>query len=323
MKKRYFALGLVVLMLATLLAACGGGDTSSSTPPASTPDSSTSTPDSSAPPATDAVYDAAYNYFATFPSDNNVIKAADLFTMMDNEDEMFILDIRRPDDYAAGHLIGAVNLSFFDMSIAENLDKLPDDRPIMVYCYTGQTASQVTALLNIAGKVAKNVQSGFNNAISKEENYETYIETTENALPGDTYAVDAAISTAISGYFSEKMAKDGTAFANFNIAPESVKEIVDNMDDSYVILSVRRADDYAAGHIPGAINIPYGQGMEAELANLPTDKTIIVYCYSGQTSSQTTAVLRMMGYDAYSMSGGMGSPDGGGWLGAGYETVTD
>jgi rhodanese-related sulfurtransferase len=58
-------------------------------------------------------------------------------------------------------------------------------------------------------------------------------------------------------------------------------------------------------------------------AQLPTDKTIIVYCYTGQTASQTTAILRLLGYDAYNLSGGMGKEGGSGWLGAGYPVVTD
>lgn len=269
-------------------------------------------------------YQVAYDYFKDFPSDKNVIAAKDLFAMMDNGDDMFILDIRRAEDYSTSHVIGAVNLSFFDMSIADNLEALPDDRPIMVYCYTGQTASQVTALLNMAGKMAKNVQSGFNNAISKEEGNEKYLETTENALPEGSYPVDAAMKDALNEYFAAKMTLDGTPLANFNMAPDTVKEIVDNKDDNYYILSIRQAADYEAGHIAGAANIPYGQGMEEALAQLPTDKVIVVYCYSGQTSSQTTAVLRMMGFDAYSMSGGMGNAEAGtGWLGKSFEVVTE
>ena len=269
------------------------------------------------------VYQAAYDYFKNFPSDRNVIASADLFPMMEAGDDMFILDIRRPDDYVAGHLTGAVNLSFFDTSISDNLDALPDDQPIMVYCYTGQTASQVTALLNIAGKMAKNVQSGFNNGISQAEGFEKYIDTVENALPEGSYPTDEAIKATLSEYFAAKMALDGTAMANFNLSPETVKSLVDDMNEDYVILSIRREEDFAAGHIAGAVNIPFAQGMEEALAQLPTDKSIVVYCYSGQTSSQTTAVLRLMGYDAYSMSGGMGAADGGGWLGAGYEVVAE
>ncbi len=41
------------------------------------------------------------------------------------------------------------------------------------------------------------------------------------------------------------------------------------------------------------------------LQNLPTDKTIVVYCWTGQTSAQVVAYLRMLGYDAVSMYYGM------------------
>ncbi|SBW08384.1 conserved exported hypothetical protein [uncultured delta proteobacterium] len=258
----------------------------------------------------------AYAYFKDFPSDNNVVKADKLFSMMQAGEDMVILDIRRPDDYGKNHLKGAVNLSFFDTSIPDALDKIPDDKPVMVYCYTGQTASQVTALLNISGKMAKNVQSGFNNAITKTEGHAALLEQTANPLPGGTYPVDPGVKEVLTVYFRDKMALDGTPFANFNVTAKTVKSIVDEKNDDYLILSVRRADDYAKGHIPTAVNIPFGQGMEEGLVKLPKDKKIVVYCYSGQTSSQTMAVLRMMGYEAYSMSGGMGA-----WTKEGFEVV--
>jgi rhodanese-related sulfurtransferase len=44
---------------------------------------------------------------------------------------------------------------------------------------------------------------------------------------------------------------------------------------------------------------------EAQLKYLPTDKKIVVYCYSGQTSSQLVAYLQVLGYEAYSLSFGV------------------
>lgn len=260
----------------------------------------------------------AYEYFKEFPSDKNVVTPPQLFSMMKAGESMLILDIRRPEDYNKNHLKGAVNLSFFDMSIPDALDRLPDDKPIMVYCYTGQTASQVTVFLNLAGKMAKNIQSGFNNGIAKAEGYEAMLEQKANPLPKGPFAVDAEVKAAIAAYFKDKMAQDGTPFVNFNLTPKAVKAIVDEGNDDYLVVSVRRPEDFAKGHVPSAVNIPYGQGMEAALAKLPKNKKIVVYCYTGQTSSQTTAVLRMMGYEAFSMSGGMNN----GWLKDGLP-VTD
>ena len=60
--------------------------------------------------------------------------------------------------------------------------------------------------------------------------------------------------------------------------------------------------------------------MQEQFATvIPADKPVIVYCYTGQTASQTVAVLRMLGYEAYNMSQGMIN----GWIPAGYEVVAE
>ena len=94
--------------------------------------------------------------------------------------------------------------------------------------------------------------------------------------------------------------------------------------EDYTILSIRQEKDYAEAHIPGALHIPFGKGMQERFSEIPTDKPVVVYCYTGQTASQTMAVLRMLGYEAYNLAGGMGDAEKGtGWLGAGLPTVTD
>ena len=94
--------------------------------------------------------------------------------------------------------------------------------------------------------------------------------------------------------------------------------------EDYTILSVRQAKDYAEAHIPGAMLIPFAKGMQEQFSQIPTDKPVVVYCYTGQTASQTMAVLRMLGYEAYNLAGGMGNADNGsGWLGAGLPTEAE
>lgn len=268
---------------------------------------------------TDVVKEAAMAYFAEFPDDRHMIVVPDLFTKMDAGEDLFIIDIRRAEDYAQGHLKGAVNIPY-GPAVAENLDKIPDDVPVYVNCYSGQTSSQTVALLNVAGKYATNIQSGWNNGISQTEGYEAYVETEENALPEDTYEVEPAIAEAIAAYYEEATSN---AVKSFNFQPEALMELVDAESEDYTILSVRKAEDYAQGHIAGAVNIPFAKGMQDQLAELPTDKPVVVYCYTGQTSSQTMAILRMLGYEAYSLAGGMGKEGGSGWLGGGYPVVAD
>lgn len=268
---------------------------------------------------TSVVAEKAMAYFANYDGTKVVIKPADLFAKMDAGEDMLILDVRQADAYEAGHLIGAVNVPL-GMDVAEKLANIPDDVQVYVYCYTGQTASQVTVLLNVAGRFAANVQSGFNNGISKTEGFEAYVTTDAATLPDETYDVDPDVQAAITAYFEDMVSKAGTAFTYNNFKPESLKEVLDAEMDGYFVYDVRQADAYAEGHIQGAVNNPYGMGMEQFFAEqLPAEGIIIVNCYTGQTASQTVAILRLLGYDAYNLSGGMNN----GWAAAGYEVVTE
>jgi rhodanese-related sulfurtransferase len=74
----------------------------------------------------------------------------------------------------------------------------------------------------------------------------------------------------------------------------------------YYVLDIRAAADYAAGHIAGAVNVPFADvAKPAALATLPADRPILVVCYSGHTASTATAILDLLGYDAWTLRFGM------------------
>jgi rhodanese-related sulfurtransferase/DNA-binding transcriptional ArsR family regulator len=63
-----------------------------------------------------------------------------------------------------------------------------------------------------------------------------------------------------------------------SLEPVSVKDLVDRMRGGLVtIVDVRPKEEYGAGHLPGAINIPLAD-MERNLSKLPRDREIIAYC---------------------------------------------
>ena len=65
----------------------------------------------------------------------------------------------------------------------------------------------------------------------------------------------------------------------------------------YIILDVRRADEFAAGHIPGAINVANESIGTDEIPELPDkDQLIMVYCRSGRRSKEATEKLVKLGY---------------------------
>lgn len=81
-----------------------------------------------------------------------------------------------------------------------------------------------------------------------------------------------------------------------SITMEEAKEIFNTPGD-YIIVDVRRADEFADGHIPGAIHIANEDIADVEPAELPDkDQTIYVYCRSGNRSKQASEKLAAMGY---------------------------
>ena len=79
----------------------------------------------------------------------------------------------------------------------------------------------------------------------------------------------------------------------------SMDEAVKMMKDekNYIILDVRRPDEYAEGHIPGAINVPNEDIDTSDIAELPNkSQLILVYCRSGRRSKEAAAKLVKLGY---------------------------
>ena len=98
----------------------------------------------------------------------------------------------------------------------------------------------------------------------------------------------------------------------------TMDEAVDMMaqETGYIILDVRRPDEFAAGHIPGAINVANESIGTDEIPELPDkDQLIMVYCRSGRRSKEAAEKLVKLGYTNIVEFGGILD-----WKG---ETVTD
>ena len=81
-----------------------------------------------------------------------------------------------------------------------------------------------------------------------------------------------------------------------HISPDEAKLMM-TYDDGHVIVDVRRADEYANGHIPGAILIPNESIIDTPPEELPDKKQIIlVYCRTGRRSKEASQKLADMGY---------------------------
>jgi len=269
-------------------------------------------------PAVDPVEEAAEAYFSEFPQGGYIIKEDVFLQKVADGEDMFILDIRRPDDYAAGHVTGAVNIPW-GPSLAEGLSSIPQSGQVFVYCYSGQTAGQAVAVMNVAGIPAKSVRYGFSRGISTVEGYEAAVDT-EPVEASGSFSIDAAFQSAADDYFNNLGA---APFGNNIVSAADAAAILEAGDDSVQFVDVRRAEDYEAGHIEGAVSLPYGANMNSSFADLPADKKLIVNCYSGQTAGQAVGILNLLGYDAVSINSGMGTPKTGGkgWNSEGFPLV--
>ena len=93
----------------------------------------------------------------------------------------------------------------------------------------------------------------------------------------------------------------------------SMQEGLDLMkeDSDYILLDVRRADEFEEGHIPGAINIPNESIGAEEIEELPDkNQNIYVYCRSGNRSKQASARLAELGYTNIIEFGGINDYSG-------------
>ena len=84
---------------------------------------------------------------------------------------------------------------------------------------------------------------------------------------------------------------------------------------SHVLLDVRNADEWEAGHAPGAQWIPLGE-LESARFKLPINRRIVCVCRVGGRSARATESLSEWGFDAVNMTGGMQA-----WAEAGLPVV--
>ena len=104
--------------------------------------------------------------------------------------------------------------------------------------------------------------------------------------------------------------------ARSHITEWDVESAAENLaTQAVLVIDVREPDEFHAGHIANAINIPRGT-LEAS-ADATTrhrhpdlchahDKTILLYCHSGGRSAMAAYVLKQMGFEhAYSLAGGL------------------
>jgi rhodanese-related sulfurtransferase len=300
-RKIYLPLMLLV-MFAMLLGACAPAPAPTAEPVVEQP---TAVVEPTAVPTEVPVIVEAPDFqaiFATVIANNGKEKAYGTVTpdtinteLIENPD-LFVIDVREPSELEAnGHVPGAVNIPV--KTLADNPALLPADldAPIVVYCKSGTRSTWAWTILSALGYTnVRNMAAGFDGWLAAQ------LPSEEGLAPAEE------ISTAIIANEAQYMAvKD---FANnapegwATIKPVDVNEKMINGEE-FLLIDNRRADEYEAGYVDGAVNIPLEE-MMSRLDEIDQDAEIIVYCRSGIRGMIGTLALRMLGYDALNMSGG-------------------
>lgn len=119
----------------------------------------------------------------------------------------------------------------------------------------------------------------------------------------------AEVEGVVRGYFQERDAME----------PVSRRELRKRMKDGFVtVLDVRPADEFALGHVPGAVNIPVGE-LKRRLLELPKKQEVVAYC-RGEfcvMAYEAVAMLREHGFKTRRLEDGM--PE---WRAAGLPVST-
>jgi rhodanese-related sulfurtransferase len=232
---------------------------------------------------------------------------------------ILVIDLRSSEFYSKGHIKGAVNKRFEDLPgyFETGIKPFEYDKIIMV-SEDGQVSSYATCLLRLMGY--GNVysmrwgMSAWNNSFAKEGwlkgvsgKYEKNIENKLNEKP---------FAKGMPDLGSGKISGEEIGTARFNKLFEAgTADILISADEvflnpqKYFIINLERKDKYEDGHIPGAVRYkPEATlGFTDEMATIPSDKTVVVYCGTGHNSAFATAFLRLFGYDARTLKYGNNS----------------
>jgi rhodanese-related sulfurtransferase len=245
------------------------------------------------------------NFVAGAPAD------ADLDAFLN---KYYIIDIRSAADFTTkGHIAGAKNVAFANI-LTEGAAAQAAGKPALVVCYTGQTACYATALMRMYGYSNtqalkwgmsgwnENTAYAWNNAVGNEAN--GHANWSYGAAPSNNVYDDPEISSLST--IGENILKSRVELA----VQEGFKTVkgtdVLNSPNNYFINNFFSSADYTGfGHINGAYRINPLTLADNSYRGLDPTQKVVTYCYTGQTSAVVTACLRVLGYDAYSLTFGM------------------
>jgi len=188
------------------------------------------------------------------------------------EEGVPFVDVREVEEYAQARIPGAALLPLSEFMA--RYGEIPKDRPVVLYCRTGNRSWQAAAWL---------ASLGYDQVLNLEGGIVRWYRA---GLPVDTTPVEV-------GYAA-------TPFQE--VGPQEAQALLEGA----LVVDVREPWEYQEGHLPGAINIPLSS-LPARLSELPQDRPILLVCNSGNRSGVAADFLVQQGFPGdkvYNLEGG-------------------
>ncbi len=294
-RSRLRSLIAALLALLLVLAACGDGDTDVAAaeeeedqPLALDLDAAPvdeATEDEDVEEADEAEFDlvaAVDAYVSTIPEGWMFIREADEFAAALAVDGAVVIDVREEGEFAEGHIPGAVNVPI--RTVTQNLELIPVDRPVWIYCLSGWRAGLVTSSLRMIGydnvtayaPGSTGWEAAGNELVSEENQAETFGDP--GFEPAMVAAVDDFLATLPEGFLTN-----------------SLDEVQAAVDAGATLVDVRQPDEYDEGFLPDALSVPLRSIVSTDV-EIPQDSPVIVYCQSGFRAALSLPVLHVTGW---------------------------
>jgi hydroxyacylglutathione hydrolase len=180
----------------------------------------------------------------------------------------FAVDSRTNEQFDEAHIPGAISASAYDTGFATKVAQVvPPEGEVVVIAASDGNELEAAELLAAVGLKVRGFLGGGMSAWRAEERPVARIEP---------------------------------------IGPERLAELLED-DAPPLVLDVRRADEYAAGHIAGSLHIPYGE-LTRRLDELPRDRALATICKGGKRSGLAASVLQREGFETIHVArGGVGT----------------
>lgn len=196
-----------------------------------------------------------------------------------------LVDIRTHQEYQQGHLEGAINIDWYQRSFRNLVLHIPKDKPILIYCRSGNRTSKTSGVLKSLGYTEiYNLERGINQWIIEKAPI-TNIDS----------KINTDFQNKIQNTKTEAVSETNLTGKIYNVSAVDFQKVTQLKKVS--VVDIRTPQEFAQGHIKNAINIDWYQRSFRELIqDIPKDKPIAIYCRSGNRTSKAANLLQSLGF---------------------------